>query len=120
MSKGGGGGGGGGSGGDENAYAMLWILAVIAVVVGVVWYFFKNQLIQAFIAIKKYEILAVSFFINNENIQKAIQWTERVTPETIGAQEAQIISTFIGQYLMYPICFILIVMAIIMLKGTAT
>lgn len=114
----------GGAGGQdpnsENSYALLWILAVIAVIVGVIWYFFKNQLITAFIAVKKYEILAISFFIDNENIQKAIQWSNSAAYYNITQQDVTVISTFVGQYLMYPICFILIVMAIIMLKGTAT
>lgn len=117
MSKGG---GGGQDPNSENSYALLWILAVIAVVTGVIWYFFKNQLITFFITVKKYEILAISFFIDNENIQKAIQWSNSAAYYNITQQDVSVISTFVGQYLMYPICFLLIVMAIIMLKGTAT
>lgn len=117
MSKGG---GGGQDPNSENAYAMLWILAVIFVIGGLIWYFFKNQLITFFIAVKKYEILAVSFVLDNENIQKAIRWTQAADYNNISMQDVTVISTFVGGYLMYPICFILVVMAIVMLKGTAT
>lgn len=116
MSKG----GGGQDPNSENSYALLWILFIVFVLAGLIWYFFKNQLITAFIAIKKYEILAISFFIDNENVRKAIMWTESADHYNITLQDASVISTFIGQYLMYPLCFILGVMAVIMLKGTAT
>jgi len=117
MSKGG---GGGQDPNSENSYALLWILACIFVVGGVIWYFFKNELITFFIAVKKYEILAVSFVLDNENIQKAIRWTEAADYNNITMQDVTVISTFVGGYLMYPICFILVVMAIVMLKGTAS
>lgn len=117
MSKGG---GGGQDGNSENSYALLWILFIVFVLAGLIWYFFQNQLITAFIAIKKYEILAISFSIDNENVRKAIMWTESADHYNITLQDASVISTFIGQYLMYPLCFILGVMAVIMLKGTAT
>lgn len=117
MSKGG---GGGSDPNSENSYAMLWILATIFVIGAVIWYFFKNQLITFFIAIKKYEILAVSFILDNENIQKAIRWTEMADYNNISMEDVTVISTFIGGYIVYPVCFILIVMSIIMLKGTAS
>ncbi|MGE3318822.1 MAG: type IVB secretion system coupling complex protein DotM/IcmP [Candidatus Berkiella sp.] len=117
MSKGG---GGGQDPNSENSYALLWILAIIFVLAWVIWHFFQKQLITAFIAIKKYEILAVSFFFNNENVQKALQWAERADFYNITMKDASVISTFVGQYIMYPICGILGVMAIVMLKGTAT
>ena len=117
MSKGG---GGGQDANSENSYAMLWVLALIFVLAAVIWHFFKNQLITFFIALKKYEILMVSFFIDNENMQKAIRWTEAANYTNITMQDVTVISTFIGEYLKYPICFILVVMGIIMLKGTAS
>jgi len=118
MSKGGG--GGGQDPNSENSYALLWILAVIFVLGAVIWYFFKNQLITFFIAVKKYELLAVSFFIDNDNMRRALAWVNGVNFENIVMNEAAAVSTFIGQYIMYPICAILGVMAIVMLKGTAT
>lgn len=116
MSKG----GGGQDPNSENSYALLWILFIVFVLAGLIWYFFQKQLIAGFIAIKKYEILLISFFIDNENVQKAIMWSQSADYYNITLQDASVISTFIGQYLMYPLCFILGVMAVIMLKGTAT
>lgn len=119
MSKGGGGGGQGADQGQDS-YTLLWILASVFVIGGVVWYFFGDALKMAFITIKKYEVLAISFFVQNENVDRAIQGLNMANPDNLTMYYANVISTFIGQYLVYPVAFVLIVMAIIMLRGSAT
>jgi hypothetical protein len=37
-------GGGGQEGGDKNTYYILWMIALVAVVCGLVWYFFDEKL----------------------------------------------------------------------------
>lgn len=115
-----GGGGGGGQDQGQDSYTLLWILASVFVIGGVLWYFFGDALKMAFIAIKKYEVMAISFFVKNENVDRAIQGLNMANPDNLSMYYANTISTFIGQYLIYPIAFILIVMAIIMLRGSAT
>lgn len=114
-------GGGGGSGQDDkDSYALLWILLLIFIVGALIWHFWGNHLKLAFIALKKYEVLAISFFIDNENIHRALRGLDMATANNLTLYYANVISTFIGQYLMYPICFVLLLMAIIMFKGSAT
>ena len=116
----GGGGGGGGEGQDKDSYALLWILGIFFVVSGLVWYFWGYYLKLAIIYLKRYEALAISFFVDNENVQKAVEGLSMATPDNIDLYYIDKISTFIGSYMMYPICFVLVVMAIIMFKGHAT
>lgn len=113
---------GGGQDQDKDSYALLWIVAGVFIVGALIWHFWSRELKIAFIAIKKYEVFAISFFVDNENIQRTIQSLNMASnnPELLKMYETSVISTFIGQYLMYPICFILMVMAIIMFKGSAT
>lgn len=118
MSQGGGGGGGGDP--DKDSYMLLWMMGVIIILGWVVWHFWGNYLRIAFIAVKKYEVLAVSFFIENENISRALQGLNMVRQDSLSMYYAGVISKFVGGYLMYPICFILLVMAIIMFRGHAT
>ncbi|MGD9592077.1 MAG: hypothetical protein AB7V32_06120, partial [Candidatus Berkiella sp.] len=116
------GGGGGGQGEDKDSYALLWGLAAIAVIGFVVWHFYSVQLTSWFIALKKYETLAILFFIENENLKTIIQGLSIAAedPSTLTLNIAGIYSTTIGEFLKYPICFFLIVMAIVMFKGHAT
>lgn len=118
MAQGGGGGGGGGE--DKDSFALLWIVAGIFIVGGLIWYFWSDKLKMAFIFVKKYEAIAISFFVDNENVHRALQGLGMATPDMLTMEYATIISTFIGQYLMYPICFFLIVMALVMFRGSAT
>lgn len=115
--------GGGGQQGqdqDKDSYALLWIIAAIFVISAIIWHFWSVQLKWAFIALKKYEALAISFFVDNENVQIALKGLNMATPNNLTMDYASTISTFIGQYWMYPICFALIVMAVVMFKGHAT
>jgi intracellular multiplication protein IcmP len=118
MSAGGSGGGGGGE--DKDSYALLWMFGLLFVVMGIVWHFWGSYLKLAFIAVKRYEMLAISFFVNNENVQRALQGLSLASPDNIDMNYANVISTFIGQYLMYPIIFLLVVMALVMFKGSVT
>ncbi|MBN9287051.1 MAG: hypothetical protein BGO43_11750 [Gammaproteobacteria bacterium 39-13] len=112
--------GGGGQGEDKDSYALLWMLGAIFVIGGVIWHFYKNQLITGFIALKKYEAIAISFFVDNENVHRALQGLSMANPDNITLDYAGVISTFIGQYMMYPICLMLLLMGIVMFKGHAT
>lgn len=111
----------GGQDSDKDSYALLYILAAIAVVSLIVWHFWSHYLKVAFIAIKKYEAIMISFFVENDKVNKAVEWlTYTLTPAGLSMDNAGKISDFLGYYLAFPVCFILGVMAIIMFRGHAT
>lgn len=115
-----GGGGGGQDQSNDNSYTLLWILAAVFVIAGLIWHFWSAQLKWGFIWVKKYEALAVSFFVDNENMSRVLRGLEMATPDNLNWKIVSAYSDFLGSYLMYPICFMLVVMAIIMFKGHAT
>src|SRR5205823_1155522 len=65
---------------------------------------------------------AISFFVQNENIDRALQGlnTSLVSPDQFNMYYASRISDFIGGYLIYPVCLLLIILAIVIFKGSAT
>ncbi len=115
-------GGGGGGQGEDDSYSLLWILGSIFVIGGLIWWFYSEKLKYAFLMVKKYELLAISFFIHSENVKRGLEGVNMA----LGDQSlltmfyTNQISHFIGQFLMYPICFVLVILAVIMFKGTAT
>ena len=116
------GGGGGGDGQDKDTYGLLWGLAAVTVIGFVVWHFYSAQIIHGFIALKKYETLAIMFFIDNENLRTIIQGLgmASVDPSSLTWNVAAKYSDYIGEFLKYPAIFILVVMALVMLRGSAT
>lgn len=112
-------GGQGGEQGDGNAYALLWILAIIFVVCGLVWYFWGEHLKMAFIYLKKYELQAVMWFVNDADTQLAMRGIRMVTPDNLTMDYADKISAYIGEKIRYPIAFLLGIMAIFVLRAHA-
>lgn len=113
-------GGGGGEGQDQNSFALLWAIVAIIVLGFITWHFFSDQFIMAFLAVKKAEVTAIAFFIDSPKIQTAILGLNMANPQNVTMEYATAISKFTGSYLIYPVCFILIVMGIIMLRGSAS
>lgn len=118
----GGGGGGQEQGDDKGAYTLLWIIASVFVVGGLIWWKFSSQLKIAFLLVRKYEVQAISFFINNENMERAKLGIDMAlsSPDSLNMYYATVISEFVGHYLIYPISLLLVVLAVIMFKGHAT
>lgn len=111
-----------GSGGGqegENAYGPLWMLGGIFVVCFLIWHFFSVQLKWFYIGLKKYEVIMISFFVDNENMRIAKKGLNMVTPDSLTWEYSSVISTFIGGYMIYPISFILLVLGIIMFRNSA-
>lgn len=116
------GGGGGGQGEDKDTYALLWGLAAIIVIGFVVWYFYSVQITGFFIALKKYETLAILFFVENARLRTILEGLGMAAadPNSLTLNIATVYSTVIGEYLKYPVSFLLLVMGIVMFKGHAT
>lgn len=119
----GGGGGAPDQGGDKNTYYILWVLALIGFVGGIVWYFFADELKSFFIFIKTYEILGVYLALAplkyldipllNDMVGNLAFYLDVVrgqTNHTITLDIAEAISTGIGEYLRYPFALIIILL----------
>lgn len=111
---------GGGQENAENAYTVLWILGVIFVISGLIWYFWSNQLKAFFILVRKYEIAILSFFIHTDNMNRAIEGINLATPQILNWKYAVVISQYVGGYLMYPSIVILLILAIFIFRSSST
>src|SRR5437016_4493838 len=115
-----GGGGGGQEGGKENTYFILWVIFLVAVIMFGIWYFFSEQLVTAFIYIRKFEILAIQYALYplqyvqsdwsnaiNSELQGYYDIADQLTADNITPDAAQTISEGVGKYLRFPIGLIL-------------
>lgn len=101
--------------GEKNAYALIWMLVGFGVVGWFVWYFFSEQFKLAFLWIRRYEALAIGYFTDGVNV--ATNWLYRASPEDINKDSAIKISQFIGEFLMIPAIFVLLLMALYLFKS---
>lgn len=109
----------GGQDADKNAYYILWVLALITVVAGVIWYFFDAQLKQFFIGLRLVELTAIYYFLKiiPENlpilgqeiqtllaqISTDLELVRVLTPDGLNLDIAYDLSMNAGECLRYPI-----------------
>jgi intracellular multiplication protein IcmP len=128
-----GGGGGGQEGAEKNTYYILWVFLLVAAIVWTIWYFFKEQLKTAFIAIRTVELVAIKFVIDlvpdnlpwvGDYIQQAqielaadVIAVRSLTPGILTLDMADLLSTASGEYLRYPFILYFIFLVIIVFKS---
>jgi intracellular multiplication protein IcmP len=110
---------GGGGEGKADGMTILWVIFGLMVIIFIVWYFFKEQLVWAFLKIRLYEFTLVNFFVNQTEVNNGIIWLKSALPEDLLNNTTLFtnISEVIGRYFMYPSVFLIIVMAIFIFKN---
>ena len=106
-------------GDDRNTYMLLWALASIFIVSFATWFFFKKQLIFAFLFIRKYQLVAVSYV--KSGLDTLIGRVDYVmaNPALLPLEDAGQLSITVGEYLRYPAICILILMCFYLYKAHA-
>ncbi len=119
---------GGQEGADKNAYYILWLMVLITVVAGAIWYVFDLQLKQFFISLRVYELTAVRFCLEllpadlpmlGGSIQQYsgavgvdLGIANGLTPTNLDMDTAFMLSMTAGEYLRYPIAGYLVLLVI--------
>lgn len=117
--SGAGGGGGGGGDGKSDGMTILWAIFGIMVIVFLVWYFFKEQLVWLFIKIRLYEFMLVNIFVNKTEVNNSIVFLQSALPSDFLAHPEYfaMASEQVGNFFMYPSIFFIVVMAIFIFKN---
>lgn len=119
-------------GADKNAYYILWVLALIGFVGGLIWYFFSFQLKTFFLLVRVYELWAIQSFLSLfspkfpwfgpiaqqslQTVSLALEMARSLNPSNLSMDFAEILSTTAGTYLRYPIGLYLIFLSFMVFK----
>jgi intracellular multiplication protein IcmP len=108
----------GGDGKSDSGMTLLWGVFAIMIILFLIWYFMKEQLVWLFLKIRLYEFMLVNLFINQTEVNNGIVWLSSALPEDLMHNPALFgsISEVIGRYFMYPSVFLILVMAIFVFK----
>lgn len=117
---------------SKNDYAILWIIGIIIVIGGVIWWLFSNHLKLAFAYVKKYEAIVGNFLPKLSQGNKLDQTVDYLNGTVINASNkldsaalldvsvmAQI-SEVVGQAWLITAAGLVIVMAFFLWKGHAS
>lgn len=125
-----------GGGGQEqpggNSYYILWLVALLVFIGGVIWWAFAHQLKTAFIAVRLYELIAIHSFLGlfspdlpwiGETIQGLFASVGRnldaaylLNPENLTIEMADTLNLMTGEYLRYPLAIFLLILSLVILK----
>jgi intracellular multiplication protein IcmP len=109
---------------DKNSYGLLWGIALIFVASVLVWWKFSTELKYGFMKVKYWEMSAISFFVDDPEVQMRVALTNQAFEEgTIGQltiHEASQMALVSGEYLRYPIGILLSLMAWFLYRGHGT
>lgn len=112
---------GGGGGQSDNSMGMIWGIAAIFAVLGVIWYIFKKQLVAFYLHIKLYEADFLSlFFPEKYNQIKASISSALLDPAKVSFTDIMSLGSQVGDYLRYPFILILLVLAVLIYFGNTT
>lgn len=99
--------------GQDSSLSPLWITVGILIVLFVVWFYFKAEIVAFIFKIKIWEIKAISFFTHN--LADLLQQLKIADPNHVSPELLAQVCTAVGDYLRYPITLIFIIFSVILL-----
>jgi len=103
----------GGGGQSDNSAGILWGIAAIFAVFGIVWYAFKTYIVSCYLWIKLYEVKMIALFTWSDyldRLQTAIM-AGIANPHDVKFPDLMLIGAGVGDYLRIPFVILLIIMA---------
>ncbi len=109
----------GGDGKSDSGMTLIWGIFALMVIIIMIWYFMKEQLVWVFLKIRLYEFMLVNLFVNQTEVNQGIVWLSSAIPTDLIDRPVLFgsISEVIGRYFMYPSVFLIMVMAVFMFKN---
>lgn len=106
--------------GSDNSYAPVWIILIIFVLGYVIWKFGHTQIVQIIFQMNIWQAKLVNFFINNKGLAEQIQLMQTINPATVDIALLHSMTRAIGDFMRYPIVFVLVVLAIVLYTSNIT
>lgn len=102
----------------DNSAAIIWIVAACLIFGVALWYYFKKQIITVYFLIKLYEINFLSYFTDKLADVRTVILTS--DPDKVSFDNVVSIGQAVGDYLRYPLVFIIFILAFAVFFGSST
>lgn len=121
-------GGGGGQqqgGGGDNAYAPIWMIAILLVFGGMTWYLFKQHIVAVVFFLKVWQGQMVMWLLNTfaavsvkifsiqriQNLHDALLYMQTTDPASVPAAKMLTAMNIVGNWVKWPFCIIALILA---------
>lgn len=111
-------GGGAQQGQSDNSMGILWIIGAIFVFGALLWFVFKEALINFYLTLKLWEIAFISIFTNRLDDVRTVILTADHSKLTFN--EVSMLGEAVGNYLRFPLVLIIIILAFVIYFSNST
>lgn len=112
--------GGGGGNQEDGGTNLLWAVAAIFIIFGVMWYIYKIQIISSYLTLKTWELDVLKVFVRSTNIADLYDLLVTVNPEELEFGNLISIGKLVGNYVRIPCVVILLILATIIYYSNTT
>lgn len=105
----------------DNSMSILWGIAAIFFVLGIIWYNFKAQIVGFYLHIKLWETdQLLHLFPGLQDLRTAIVDTLQANPQQVSLDDVVTLGTAVGNYVRFPLMAVIILLAAWSYFGTST
>ncbi len=105
---------------DDGGTAILWAVAGLFAILGLLWYVFKDHIIYAFLELKIWELDILSLFTTSTTVAQLKTMVQQAHSTTMSFGDMAAIGQLVGTYLRIPFAAILLALAFVVYFGNAT
>ncbi len=105
---------------EDGSTGVLWAIAGLFVMLGIVWYVFKDQIIAGYFTLKLWELDVLRLFTSSPTIAQIKSTVQQAQVSTLTFEDMVTVGQIVGTYIRIPFTIILAVLAVIIYLGNST
>ena len=107
---------------QDSSFNLIWGIAAIFAVFGVIWFAFKNQIVEFFLLLKLYEVNMLGAYFHTsyfEQLRNVILYA-MANPEKVQFNELLLIGNTVGNWFRIPLAILFFFLGIVVYSANAT
>lgn len=105
---------------DDGGTGVLWAVAGLFALLGILWYVFKDQIIFGFLELKIWELNVLGLFTSSPAMGQLKTLVQQAHSSTLTFDDLVTIGQLVGTYLRIPFAIIMVALAFVIYFGSAT
>lgn len=108
------------SGGSDTGMGPIWIAVALFFAIYLLWVVWHEHIVSFVFFLNICQAKLVTFVLGPSVLAKDIYWMKNVDPGSVEWKELVAATMLVGNYIRYPFCFALIVLAIVLYNSDVT
>lgn len=106
--------------GSDNGMAPVWITVLLFFTVYIIWKTSHQYIVNFVFFINIWQAKLLNLFLHNQLLTDQINLMQTIDPETVEWDQLVTITRNVGDFMRYPVVFILVILAIVLYRSNIT